>query len=86
MTANDPGNQYAVPYMYGTVLIGFNPDKVKAVLGRRCARGQLGPDLQRRGTSANSSSAAWPCWTHRAEILPIALHYLGLDPNSTQPG
>ena len=31
--ANDPGNQYAVPYMYGTVLIGFNPDKVKAVLG-----------------------------------------------------
>ena len=33
MSANDPGNQYAVPYMYGTVLIGFNPDKVKAVLG-----------------------------------------------------
>jgi putrescine transport system substrate-binding protein len=28
--ANDPGNQYAVPYMYGTVLIGFNPAKVKA--------------------------------------------------------
>ncbi len=27
MTANDPGNQYAVPYMYGTVLIGFNPNK-----------------------------------------------------------
>ena len=33
MSANDPGNQYAVPYMYGTVLIGFNPAKVKAVLG-----------------------------------------------------
>src|SRR5690606_22139595 len=28
--ANDPGNKFAVPYMYGTVLIGFNPDKVKA--------------------------------------------------------
>ena len=31
--ANDPGNKFAVPYMYGTILIGFNPDKVKAVLG-----------------------------------------------------
>jgi len=31
--ANDPGNKYAVPYMYGTVLIGFNPAKVKAALG-----------------------------------------------------
>ena len=26
---NDPGNQYAVPYMVGTVLIGFNPAKVR---------------------------------------------------------
>lgn len=24
LDANDPGNQYGVPYMYGTVLIGFN--------------------------------------------------------------
>lgn len=23
--ANDPGNKFAVPYMYGTILIGFNP-------------------------------------------------------------
>lgn len=31
--ANDPGNRFAVPYMYGTILIGFNPAKVKAALG-----------------------------------------------------
>ena len=31
--ANDPGNKFAVPYMYGTILIGFNPDKIKAALG-----------------------------------------------------
>ena len=31
---NDPGNQYAVPYMYGTVLIGFFalPDEGRAGL------------------------------------------------------
>ncbi len=30
---NDPGNQYAVPYLWGTNGIGYNVDKVKDVLG-----------------------------------------------------
>ncbi len=30
---NDPGNQYAVPYLWGTNGIGYNVDKVRAVLG-----------------------------------------------------
>jgi ABC-type uncharacterized transport system YnjBCD ATPase subunit len=30
---NDPGNQYAVPYLWGTNGIGYNVDKVKEVLG-----------------------------------------------------
>src|SRR5690349_22129503 len=30
---NDPGNLYAVPYLWGTNGIGYNVDKVKAVLG-----------------------------------------------------
>jgi putrescine transport system substrate-binding protein len=29
----DPGNQYAVPYMWGTTGIGYNVDKVKAIFG-----------------------------------------------------
>ena len=29
----DPGNQYAVNYMWGTTGIGYNVDKVKKVLG-----------------------------------------------------
>lgn len=29
----DPGNKYAVPYMWGTTGIGYNVDKVKAILG-----------------------------------------------------
>ena len=29
----DPGNQYVVPYMWGTTGLGINVDKVKAVLG-----------------------------------------------------
>jgi putrescine transport system substrate-binding protein len=30
---NDPGNQYAVPYLWGTNGIGYNVDKVRALLG-----------------------------------------------------
>jgi putrescine transport system substrate-binding protein len=29
----DPGHQYAVPYLWGTNGIGYNVDKIKAVLG-----------------------------------------------------
>ena len=33
LEVSDPGNQYAVPYMWGTIGIGYNVDKVKAALG-----------------------------------------------------
>jgi len=84
MTANDPGNQYAVPYMYGTVLIGFNPAQVKAALGDDAPvdswdlifKEENIAKLQKCGVAMLDSPG---------EILPIALDYLGLDPNSTNP-
>lgn len=33
LTDIDPGNRFAVPYMWGTTGIGYNIDKVKALLG-----------------------------------------------------
>src|SRR5690606_8708582 len=33
LEANDPGNQYGVPYLWGTNGIGYNAEKVKEVLG-----------------------------------------------------
>ena len=33
LEAADPGNQYGFPYLWGTTGIGYNPEKVKAVLG-----------------------------------------------------
>lgn len=82
--ANDPGNQYAVPYMYGTVLIGFNPDKVKAALGDNAPvdswdlifKEENIAKLQQCGVALLDSPS---------EILPLALHYLGLPPNSKEP-
>src|SRR5471030_2886141 len=62
--ANDPGNKFAVPYMYSTILIGFNPDKVKAALGAN-APVDSWDLIFKEETSASSSSAASPCSTRR---------------------
>ena len=76
LEANDPGNQYAVPYMVGTVLIGFNPAKVKAALGDDAPvdswdlvfKPENIEKLKKCGVSVLDSPT---------EMLPVALHYLG---------
>ncbi|MBD9483205.1 polyamine ABC transporter substrate-binding protein [Pseudomonas sp. PDM14] len=84
LETNDPGNQYGVPYMYGTVLIGFNPDKVKAALGEDAPVNSwdlvFKPENMEKLKSCGVAMLDSP-----TEILPIALHYLGLDPNSADP-
>jgi putrescine transport system substrate-binding protein len=83
MTANDPGNEHAVPYMYGTVLLGFNPDKVKAALGEDAPVNSW--DLIfKEENAAKLAQCGVTMLDSPGEILPIALHYLGLDPSSTQ--
>ena len=42
----DPGNQYAVNYMWGTTGIGYNVKKAREVLGRDAQDRQLGHRLQ----------------------------------------
>ena len=85
MSANDPGNQYAVPYMYGTVLIGFNPAKVKAVLGENAPVDSWDLIFKEENISKLKQCGV-AMLDSPGDILPIALHYLGLDPNSAQPG
>jgi putrescine transport system substrate-binding protein len=33
VAVSDPGNKHAFPYMWGSIGIGYNPEKVKAALG-----------------------------------------------------
>lgn len=85
LAAYDPGNQYAVNYMWGTVGIGYNVRRAREVLG---PAGQI--------TSWDTVFAPGQlmkfkdCGVHildsADDILPAALHYLGRDPNSTDPG
>ncbi len=77
----DTGNRYAAPYLWGTTLIGYNVDKVRKALG---------PDVQmnswdiifKEENLAKLASCGVGFLDAGNEILPIALHYKGLDPNS----
>jgi putrescine transport system substrate-binding protein len=84
LSGYDPGNQFAVNYMWGTTGIGYN---VKAVHERLGANAKIDswdvvfkPELVAKFKD---------CGVHMLDsaddILPAALHYLKLDPNSTNP-
>ncbi|MFR9720783.1 polyamine ABC transporter substrate-binding protein [Aeromonas diversa] len=83
LEVNDPGNQYAVPYLWGTNGIGYNVEKVKAVLGvdhidswAVIFEPQTIQKLAKCGVALLDSGD---------EMLPLAALYLGLDPNSKDP-
>ncbi|PTT99117.1 polyamine ABC transporter substrate-binding protein, partial [Pseudomonas sp. HMWF031] len=80
---NDPGNQYAVPYLWGTNGIGYNVDKIKAVLGVDSIDSWavlFEPEnikkLQSCGVAFLDSAD---------EMMPTVLNYMGLNANSTNP-
>jgi len=82
LETNDPGNQYAFPYLWGTTGIGYNPEKVKAVLGEDAPVNSwdlvFKPENMEKLASCGVAFLDAP-----AEIIPSALFYLGLDPNSS---
>ncbi|MBC3955082.1 polyamine ABC transporter substrate-binding protein [Pseudomonas triticifolii] len=83
LEANDPGNKYAVPYMYGTILIGFNPAKVKAVLGDDAPVDSWDLIFKEENISKLKQCGV-ALLDSPSEILPLALQYLGLPPNSVK--
>ncbi len=79
----DPGNEYAVDYMWGTTGIGYNKKKVME---------RLGTDKIDSWSAvfdpANAAKLA-DCGIYMldsaTDILPAALNYLGLKPDSKAP-
>ena len=84
LRANDPDNLYAVPYLWGTDGLGYNVDKVKAALGNDAPVNSWDL-LFKEDNIAKLSDCGVALLDAPAEIIPIALHYLGLPPNSSNP-
>jgi putrescine transport system substrate-binding protein len=77
----DPGNQYGVPYMWGTTGIGINTDKVLAALGPDAPLESW--DLVFKGDNlAKLSKCGVAFLDSPSDIFAAALHYLGKDPNT----
>jgi putrescine transport system substrate-binding protein len=80
----DPGNQYGVPYLWGTTGLGYNPEKVKAALGAEAPTDSLtlifDPANAKKLASCGISLLDTP-----QEVFPAALAYLGRDPLSRDP-
>ena len=80
----DPGNKYAVPYMWGTSGIGYNVDKVKAIFGNTDVANSW--DLVfKPENAAKLKDCGITMLDTPAELVPIALNYLGEDPHSFDP-
>jgi putrescine transport system substrate-binding protein len=73
----DPGNLYAVNYMWGTTGIGYNVKAVQKILGADARIDSWDLVFKPENLAKFRLDSA-------DDILPAALNYLGLDPNSTK--
>lgn len=80
----DPGNQYGIPYMWGTTGIGYNVDKVKAAFGTTDVTNSWDLVFKPENISKLKDCGVTLLDTP-SELIPIALNYMGEDPNSTDP-
>jgi putrescine transport system substrate-binding protein len=80
----DPGNEYGVPYMWGTTGIGINKAKVLAALGPDAPVDSWELVLKPENL-AKLSECGVAFLDSPSEIFAAALHFLGKNPNSTNP-
>jgi putrescine transport system substrate-binding protein len=79
----DPGNQYAVNYMWGTTGIGYNVDKAKQRMGDQPMNTWdiiFKPEILSKFADCGIYVLDTP-----DELIPAAQKFLGLDPNSKDP-
>ena len=80
----DPGNLYAVNYMWGTTGIGYNVKAIQKILGDGASIDSWDMIFKPENLAKFKE-----CGVHMLDsaddIFPAALSYLGLDPNSTKP-
>ena len=83
LASYDPGNAYAVNYMWGTIGIGYNVKKAREALG---GDGKIDSwDIVFKPENlAKFKDCGVYMLDSSDDILAAALHYLGLDPNTAK--
>ena len=85
MEAVDPGNEYAVPYFWGINTLAINTRQVKKALGTDKLPENEWDLVFKPEYTAKLKSCGISYFDSAIEQIPLALHYLGKDPNSENP-
>ncbi len=79
----DPGNEYSINYMWGTVGLGYNQKKVQEALGiEKIDSWDVFFDPEKLSKLADCGVYVLDSAT---DIFPTTFMYLGMDPGSTSP-
>lgn len=79
----DPGNEYSINYMWGTIGIGYNVAKIKEVLGTDeidSWKTVFDPEQAAKLKDCGINFLDSP-----TDMIPVTLAYLGLNPDSHEP-
>jgi len=79
----DPGNEYSVNYMWGTIGIGYNTKKVQEALGVDKIDSWDAVFKPENMQKLNSCGVYF--LDAASDVISTALHYLGLNPSSSSP-
>lgn len=81
----DPGNEYAVPYFWGINTLAINTQQVKKALGTDKLPENEWDLVFNPAYTRKLKSCGISYFDSAIEQIPLALHYLGKDPNSENP-
>ncbi|MDO4907252.1 polyamine ABC transporter substrate-binding protein [Neisseria sp.] len=85
MRQADPGNEYAVPFFWGTNTFAINTEKVKKALGTDKLPDNQWDLVFNPEYTAKLKKCGISYLDSAAEIYPMVLNYLGRNPNSSKP-
>ncbi|CTQ44762.1 polyamine ABC transporter substrate-binding protein [Roseibium aggregatum] len=80
----DPGNKHSINYMWGTTGFGYNVDKLKAALGDNPPVDSWDLLFKKENIEKLKDCGVF-ILDAPTELIPAALNYLGLDPDSKDP-
>ncbi|MGO9990953.1 MAG: polyamine ABC transporter substrate-binding protein [Steroidobacteraceae bacterium] len=83
LAVHDPGNLYAIPYMFTTTGLGYNVDQVHARLG--ATRNDSWALLFDPGNAAKLKDCGIAIIDSAMDVFQSAMIYLGRDPNRLDP-
>jgi putrescine transport system substrate-binding protein len=82
-TAQDPGNEHSIAYLWGTIGLGYNPDMIKKALGTDTIdswAALLEPENAKKLAKCGITMLDSP-----TDVFGSVAIYKGLDPNSEKP-